>query len=929
MNRCGQATIVLMLLGAIVGRAATALASGNLVKNGSFEEVGPEGAPAVWHSDTTSDMVSVGRSTTVAPDGAACFDLGVLEQPRLGQQSLVWQDLALVKAERYLLSFAYRTGYEGRYSGYEDMFVLINGQVIWSCDLSRWVSGQTVAATGFRQAALSFLAPSPSVRLAFGKRGLKSAGRGWRFHSLVDAVSVRQAGLQDKGIEVSAEKPHHVPKPPQHLIVDIDTFSTTMAHLSDSALLDAIDLERPELVPVLQARGRSDEAALAAFCAHLARRQQSIDTVSSERYREELDAYRAAYPAKTDHLARHFNGIYEWTMRDADRTVAGEHLYAGSKSTWVKFEGGHVDWVTSHGNIYGFHYFGSLQPLFLAWLATGGESYADAYARAFRDWWEQRDQVQPQWCVWYKLGLAIRGRRLARALHHMAGTGSFDVQTETHILKTILGSCRWLTRDWEFSPAWSSNWGLFVATGLIRMGVLFPEFRESDGWIELGETIMKRYASAFKADGGTEALGYHRGILLSLLQPHELLAANGRPGYLDEPKLREGIARGLRILARMLMPDGRYPAIGDAFYGEPAEALALGCTLLQDTEVKGLLTALSSKAVADEGAFCIPGFPPFRTQAALDNRLLPGVAATPWAPRSYVFPDHGLTAFRHGTSPEDTVYLAVSHGVYGHSHLDFLGITLFAHGSLLLGDRGVPSYYGPHAGEMRRSRAHSTLIVDGANMKPIEPKLELFETSDAADLWQCRSAAYEHLGVLSTRTIVHVRRDPACFAIIDRVRRTTDVERTLDVYFHAFTDAVHVSPQCVTIGEGPVVTLVTSPGNGELRQGSEWSILHETSMVTKQLPFIAFRKVSGGDESFCTVLACDPAESRAIRVTSTLGESGTFEVAITERDTRHLVLVAADAGTLPVSTQGPAGLRLLAGEGGPVQLYRSERSSTK
>jgi len=716
-------------------------------------------------------------------------------------------------------------------------------------------------------------------------------------------------------------KPPGVPTSPAHVLNDPELFDRTMAHISDDDLIAALDLDRPELKAVKEAAGKNTKLALEALGAHMERRDRPVDVIDATMYRDELRSYHKAFPNKSDSLVRLFNAMHEWSLADADRIVRREHMYAGSATNWVKFDGGKVDWITNHGNIYGFHYFGSLEPLMLAWLYTGEEKYAKAFADAFNDWWDQRDGVRPQRCVWYKLGLAIRGRQLVRALHHMAGTQSFDVETQTRMLKTILGSCRWLMRDWETKPAWSSNWGLFVGTGLIRMGALTPEFRESESWIDKGREIMRRYAGTFKADGGTEALGYHSGILTSLTQPQRLLAANGRQGYLDDPKLREGISRAMLLLARMTMPSGQSPAIGDARYGWPTEVLSVGAHLLDDEELKSALVAVGTYKIAKDGAFHVPGLSSFTTAEALQEQFLPRVPLKAWRPKSYMFPNQGLTALRRGDSLSDMVYMAVSHGVYGHSHQDFLGITVFAHGDLLLGDPGVPNYYGPHTGEMRQSRSHNCLIVDRADMSKVKPEMVTFDTNPAADLWRCRNLGYTSLGVINTRTIVNVKAKPSFFVVIDQVERTTSENRQLDVYYHAIQPDLRVeSPRRVIVGKGPVLTIASPPNNGELRQGKGWSILLETNLVTKQFPFIAYGKESAASECFCSVLAADPTRPRQIEVRVRKSKFESLEVDILEGPTRHLVLVAGAAGKLPdVPSQGR--WRLIAGKDQTVRLF--------
>ncbi|MHC4400951.1 MAG: heparinase II/III family protein [Planctomycetota bacterium] len=719
-------------------------------------------------------------------------------------------------------------------------------------------------------------------------------------------------------------KPPGVPTLPAHVLNDPELFDRTMAHISDDDLIAALNLDRPELKDVKEAAGKNTQLALKALVAHMKRRERPVDVVNAAMYRDELRSYHKAFPNKSDSLVRLFNAMHEWSLADADRVVRGEHTYAGSKTNWVKFDGGKVDWITNHGNIYGFHYFGSLEPLMLAWLYTGEEKYAKAFADAFNDWWDQRDSVRPQRCVWYKLGLAIRGRQLVRALHHMAATQSFDAQTQTRMLKTILGSCRWLMRDWETKPALSSNWGLFVGTGLIRMGALAPELRESESWIGKGREIMRRYAGTFKADGGTEALGYHSGILTSLIRPHRLLVANGRRGYLDDPKLREGISRAMLLLARMTMPSGQSPAIGDGRYGWPTDVLSVGAHLLDDEELKSALVAIGEYKIAKDGAFHVPGLSSFTTAEALREQFLPRVPLKVWRPASYMFPNQGLTALRCGDSLSDMIYMAVSHGVYGHSHPDFLGITVFAHGDLLLGDPGVPNYYGPHTGEMRQSRAHNCLTVDRADMRKVKPEMVTFDTSPTADLWRCRNLGYKPLGVINTRTIVNVKNKPSFFVVIDQVERTTSENRQLDVYYHAIQPDLRVeSPRRVIVGKGPMLTIASPPDNGRLRQGKEWSILLETNLVTKQFPFIAYQKESSAEECFCSVLAADPTRPREIEVKVRKGKFESLEVDTSEGPARHLVLVAGAAGKLPdVPSQGR--WRLIAGKDQSVRLFVSQ-----
>ena len=189
---------------------------------------------------------------------------------------------------------------------------------------------------------------------------------------------------------------------------------------------------------------------------------------------------------------------------------------------------------------------------------------------------------------------------------------------------------------------------------------------------------MRRYARTVKPDGGTEALGYHAGIIVSLTRPQQLLRANNRPGYVDDPHLRDSLRRGVRLLANMTMPNGQFPAIGDGRYGNPVEALYLGADVLQDAEVKGTLTRIGRYQIEKANGFHVSGLDTFTAVSDFEQRFLPKTPAQKWRPASSLFPDQGLTVLRDGDSPADEVYLAISHGTYGHSHPVLLGVTLFA-----------------------------------------------------------------------------------------------------------------------------------------------------------------------------------------------------------------------------------------------------------
>jgi len=156
---------------------------------------------------------------------------------------------------------------------------------------------------------------------------------------------------------------------------------------------------------------------------------------------------------------------------------------------------------------------------------------------------------------------------------------------------------------------------------------------------------------------------------------------------------------------------------------------------------------------------------------------------------------------------------------------------------------------------------------------------------------------------------------------VDQVERTTSESRRLDVYYHALQADVRVElPQRAIVGKGPVLTIASPRDNGKLWQGKEWSILLETNMITRQFPFVAYRRETDSKEHFCSVLATDPRKPREIEVQVRDGKFGSLEVDISEGPAKHLVLVAGTVGKLP-DAPSRGRWRLIAGKDQPVRLF--------
>jgi len=117
-----------------------------------------------------------------------------------------------------------------------------------------------------------------------------------------------------------------------------------------------------------------------------------------------------------------------------------------------------------------------------------------------------------------------------------------------------------------------------------------------------------------------------------------------------------------------------------------------------------------------------------------------------------------------------------------------------------------------------------------------------------------------------------------------------------------------------------VLTIASSQDNGKLWQGKQWSILLEPNMITRQFPFVAYRRKRQRDAHFCSVLAADAKAPRDIEMQVREGKFESLEIEVSEGPSTHLVLVAGPSGRLP-DAPSQSEWRLAAGKGHPVRVF--------
>lgn len=120
-----------------------------------------------------------------------------------------------------------------------------------------------------------------------------------------------------------------------------------------------------------------------------------------------------------------------------------------------------------------------------------------------------------------------------------------------------------LTLDWEVQ----NNWLIGQATALITVGALFPEFVDSQGWVEMELKLLEREARRKISSDGVnreQAVGYHHFVLDLLL----LVVVLGCRGITPRSQVMEQVLESMLEYALYSMdPSGHLSQIGDTDEG--------------------------------------------------------------------------------------------------------------------------------------------------------------------------------------------------------------------------------------------------------------------------------------------------------------------------------------------------------------------------
>lgn len=437
----------------------------------------------------------------------------------------------------------------------------------------------------------------------------------------------------------------------------------------DAALLDALDLSRPELarVAALHRKGET-EAALAALVAHFRHRERPVppDVPKSPGLAaaDEIAAGRiksvGGFPPFTVKLP------YEW---EANPYGDAETVVSLSRQSFVTM-------------------------LVAAYRQSGNDRYLRSAIAYVEDW--IRGSREARYLQGSELLITLRidhwmprafwlntARRLSGPWLHLFFVGrQSDVVSDGSLL-TLL---RMIHNQADFVLAamiLGDNRTATAANALAGAAILFPEFRRSGAWRDAAWSALRTVADQqFAPDGVHIEMAPHYALvtLRSLGGP---ILLGQRNGEAPDPQLLAVIERGLDYLV----------GVSDPLRGLP---------VLKHSDRTPLPPLLR------------PFLPLFPQRSDFAFVASNGKQGAPPAYRSRVFPYAGHAVFRSGWD-RNAVHLIMDAGPMGRQpHEDKLGLELHAFGTPLIADPGRHSYnMAPIDRYIWSSKAHSVVLVDG------------------------------------------------------------------------------------------------------------------------------------------------------------------------------------------------------------------------
>ena len=454
-----------------------------------------------------------------------------------------------------------------------------------------------------------------------------------------------------------------------------------------------------------------------------------------------------------------------------------------------------------------------------AYSLSNNEKYAKEFINEITDWIENNP---PEFGVNWScaMDVAIRVCNWLLAWESFKDSSLISNEFVIKFLKSLFQHGRHIRNNLERSETLSTNHYLSDIVGLVYLGVLVPEFKESESWRDfaLGQLKKEMKKQVYPDGVNFEASTcYHRLVLELFFYATFLIIINDK-SFKEDNFIEVGNEIfGEEYLQRLykmfdfvfyaLKPNGRMPQIGDNDNGrlhifarrevlDIRYVLNLGAIFLKEPKFK-----IKGFGFCEE-ALWVFGEKGYKIWQDLEENCLANIG-------SRAFPDAGWYIMRKNKD-----YMIISGGLNGqngnggHCHNDKLSFELCIDGEDVIVDPGTYIYTAEPKWRNRfRSTAyHNTVVVDGEEQNrfdeenlfwtrnEVKVRVNEWKTSHEYDFLDAQHSGYERL----SEPITHRRQ-----ILFDRKRGywivrdilTGKGKHSFDLYFHFAPMKLEVSEE--------------------------------------------------------------------------------------------------------------------------------------
>lgn len=410
---------------------------------------------------------------------------------------------------------------------------------------------------------------------------------------------------------------------------------------------------------------------------------QEVDGISQGRYRLfEGHQVQSVYPPR-------------WSANPETGEVAADHQH------WSQIED------FAYGDIkfiWELNRFGFVYSLVRAYARTGEARYPEIFWDLAMDW---RKHNPPQQGVNWKCGqeTSLRVMAWCFGLYAFSNHPSSTPDRVFRLAEMIAASGERIAFNLDYALSQNNNHGVSEGVGLWTIGLLFPEFRSSRHWRNLGKQALEAQAQDLIYEDGAfsqHSFNYQRMIL-------DLYLWAIRLGELNQALLSESLKNRVKIASELLYQLqeeclGRLPRYGQ---DDGTHILALSNSDYEDFRpvLQAVHLLLRGERLYplgpwDESALWILG------PSCLEATLQPPLR------RSLEAKIGGYYTFR---TPEGFAFLRCASYKHRPSQADMLHFDLWWRGHNIAIDPGTFSYNAPYPwrNPLAGTAYHNTVSVDG------------------------------------------------------------------------------------------------------------------------------------------------------------------------------------------------------------------------